>query len=171
MADVRADCVPSEVEVVWSDGGEEFNDGEYSNVCRKFGIRQDFTTAKSPGFNGVEERSLDIIEKAALVARVQAPSRGSGFHRRRGCRRRRCTGSQMPSITPPPLPTRTTNHRTRCDMVQLLRLSVMPFFVQETAVGTARQGLFPDPRVAFTSGQILITRETRCGCSRGPTRW
>ena len=73
LADVRADGVPSTVESVRSDNGGEFYGGEFASVCRQFCIKQEFTTAKSPEFNGVAERGLGIIDKAALAARIQAP--------------------------------------------------------------------------------------------------
>lgn len=73
LADVRADGVPSEVEVVRSDNGGEYSGDDFSSVCRGFNIKQEFTTAKSPEFKGVAERGLGVIEKAALAARIQAP--------------------------------------------------------------------------------------------------
>ena len=73
LADVRADGVPSRVETVRSDNGSEFYGGDFASVWRHFFIKQEYTTAKSPEFDGVAERGLGIINKAALAARIQAP--------------------------------------------------------------------------------------------------
>ncbi|CAN0489046.1 unnamed protein product, partial [Laminaria digitata] len=57
LADVRADDgVPSKVVVVRSDDGGEFRGGKFGDLCRSRGIKQEFTTADSPQFNGVAER-------------------------------------------------------------------------------------------------------------------
>lgn len=42
-----------------------------SSACRQFCIKQEFTTAKSPKINGMAERGLGIIDKAAQAARIQ----------------------------------------------------------------------------------------------------
>ena len=73
MADVRADGVPSEVEIVRSDNGGEFFGSEFGEVCKQHCIKQEFTNADSPNQNGVVERALGIIKKAGLAACIQAP--------------------------------------------------------------------------------------------------
>ena len=72
-ADVCADGVPPKVEIVRSDNGGEFFRGELGEVCKQFCIKQEFTNADSPKQNGVVERSLGIIQNAALAACTQAP--------------------------------------------------------------------------------------------------
>ena len=47
MADVRADGVPSEVEIVRSDNGGEFFGSEFGEVCKQHCIKQEFTNADS----------------------------------------------------------------------------------------------------------------------------
>ncbi|CAN0208252.1 unnamed protein product, partial [Laminaria digitata] len=73
LADVRADGVPSKVEIVRSDNGGEFFGGEFGEVCKQFCIKQEFTNADSPEQNGVVERALGIIQNAGLAACIQAP--------------------------------------------------------------------------------------------------
>ncbi|CAN0386005.1 unnamed protein product, partial [Laminaria digitata] len=73
LADVRADGVPSKVEIVRSDNGGEFFGGEFGEVCKQFCIKQEFTNADSPKQNGVVERALGIIQNAGLAACIQAP--------------------------------------------------------------------------------------------------
>ena len=73
LADVRADGVPSKVEIVRSDNGGEFFGGEFGEVCKQFCIKQEFTNADSPKQSGVVERALGIIQNAALAACIQAP--------------------------------------------------------------------------------------------------
>ena len=41
-------------------------------MCNELLIKQTFTPAYSPQYNGVAERGLGLIEEAALAARVQA---------------------------------------------------------------------------------------------------
>ena len=72
LTSVRADGVPSEVQIVRSDNGEEFFGGDFQQVCVDFMIRQEFTPSYSPEFNGVAERGLGIIDAAAMAARIQA---------------------------------------------------------------------------------------------------
>ena len=73
LADIRADGVPLEVEMVRSDYGGEFFDGDFGYVCRQYCIKQEFTNAKCPELNGVAERAFGIIQNAVLAARIQAP--------------------------------------------------------------------------------------------------
>ena len=72
LSDTRAGGVPSQVVTVRSDGGGEFCGGKFADLCRSRCIKQEFTTADSPQFNGVPERALGLIETAAMAGRVQA---------------------------------------------------------------------------------------------------
>ena len=72
IASVRADGVPSLVEIVRSDNGGEFSGGEFASVCNELLIKQEFTPAYSPQYNGVAERGFGLIEEAAMAARIQA---------------------------------------------------------------------------------------------------
>ena len=58
---------------VRSDNGGEFFGGDFGELCRKRGIKQEVTPADSPKYNGVAERALALINDAALAARLQAP--------------------------------------------------------------------------------------------------
>ena len=70
LADHRFSGTPSPLETVLrTDDAAEFRSGYFANLCRERGIRQEFTTANSPQFNGVTERGIAMIE-SALVARV-----------------------------------------------------------------------------------------------------
>ena len=71
LADLRVEGIPSEVVVVRSDNGGEFNQGEFGQLCRERSIKQEFTTADSPEYNGVAERGL--------AARIQASEFFPGF--------------------------------------------------------------------------------------------
>ena len=72
--------IPSEGIVVRSDNGSsEFNQGEFGQLCREINIKQEFTTADSPEYNGVAERRLAMIESAALAAKIQASELFPGF--------------------------------------------------------------------------------------------
>ena len=72
LASVRADGIPSLVEIVRSDNGEKFFGGEFASVCNELLIKQKFTPAYSPQYNGVAERGLGLIEEAVMAARIQA---------------------------------------------------------------------------------------------------
>ena len=72
LAEVRADGTPSAVMCVRSDNGGEFSGGKFGTVCRKRGIKQEFTSADSPKYNGVAERALALISDTALAARIPA---------------------------------------------------------------------------------------------------
>ena len=56
-------------------GGGEFSKGAFGALCTTEKIRQEFTTADSPQYNGVAERQLAIIEAASLAARIQAAAK------------------------------------------------------------------------------------------------
>ena len=61
--------------MVRSDGGGEFSKGVFGALCTTEKIRQEFTTADSPQYNGVAERQIAIIEAAGLAARIQAAAK------------------------------------------------------------------------------------------------
>ena len=69
LAEVRADGTPSTVMCVRSDNGGEFFGGEFGTLCRKRGIKQEFTPADSPKYNDVPERTLALISDTVLAAR------------------------------------------------------------------------------------------------------
>ena len=72
LANSRTDGVPSTVVIIRSDGGGEFGGGKFGDLCRSRGIKQEFTTADSPQFNGVAECALGFLETAAMAGRIQA---------------------------------------------------------------------------------------------------
>ena len=41
-------------------------------MCNELLIKQEFTPAYSPQYNGVAERGLRLIKEAAMAARIQA---------------------------------------------------------------------------------------------------
>ena len=65
-----AEIAPRKVKVVRSDGSGEFSRGAFGALCTTEKIRQEFTTADSPQYNGVAERQIAIIEAAGLAARI-----------------------------------------------------------------------------------------------------
>lgn len=73
LADVRADGLPSKVEMVRSDNGREFCGGEFGEVRKLFGVKQEFINSDSLQQDGVVERELGIIQNAGLAACTQAP--------------------------------------------------------------------------------------------------
>ena len=68
LADTRTE---GDVEVVRSDGGEEFR-GRFSQVCVDNRIKQEFTTPYTPQCNGVAEGGLALIETCQQAARIEA---------------------------------------------------------------------------------------------------
>ena len=56
LADHRFSGTPSPVETVRTDDAAEFKSGYFADLCRERGIRQEFTTANSPPFNGVAQK-------------------------------------------------------------------------------------------------------------------
>ena len=54
------------------DNGREFFGGAFGTLYRKRGIKQEFTLADSPKYNGVAERALGLVNDAAVAARIQA---------------------------------------------------------------------------------------------------
>ena len=55
LAKVRADGTPSAVMCVRSDNGADCFGEEFGTICRKRSIKQIFTSADSPKYNGVAE--------------------------------------------------------------------------------------------------------------------
>ena len=53
-----------------SNNGGEFG-GEFASVSNELLIKQEFTPAYSPQYNGVAERGLGLIEEAVMAARIQ----------------------------------------------------------------------------------------------------
>ena len=66
--------------MIKSDDGGEFSEGKFGKLCRERNIKQEFTTADSPEYNGDAERGLALIESAALAARIQASELFPGFN-------------------------------------------------------------------------------------------
>ena len=58
------------VEVVRNVGGGELTKGVFGALCTAEKIRQKFTTADFPQYNGVAERQVAIIDAAGLAARI-----------------------------------------------------------------------------------------------------
>ena len=52
--------------------GGEFFRGKFESLGNELLIKQEFTPAYSPQYNGVAERGLGIIEAAAMAARIEA---------------------------------------------------------------------------------------------------
>ena len=79
LADHRLSGTPSPVETVRTDDAAEFKSGYFADLCRERGIRQEFTTANSPQFNGVAERGIAMIESTGKAALIQAKCMFSGM--------------------------------------------------------------------------------------------
>ena len=71
LAEVRAGGAPSAVMAVRYNGREFFGRA-FGELCRTRGIKQEFTPADSPKYNGVAERALGLINDAAVAPRIQA---------------------------------------------------------------------------------------------------
>ena len=72
LAQIRADGTPSAVIAIRSDNEVKFFGDDFGKLCRKRGIKQEFTPADSPKYNGVAERALALTNETALAARIQA---------------------------------------------------------------------------------------------------
>ena len=79
FADHRFSGNPSPVESVRTDDAAESKSGYFADLCRERGIRQEFTTANSPQFNGVAEKGIAMIESTGKAALVQAKCMFSGM--------------------------------------------------------------------------------------------
>ncbi|CAB1111781.1 unnamed protein product [Ectocarpus sp. CCAP 1310/34] len=71
LADYRTKGVPCEVYIARTDGGGEFQ-GQFVEVCRIHGIKQEFTPPHTPKYNFLAKRALGLITDAALASRIQA---------------------------------------------------------------------------------------------------
>lgn len=60
--------------IIRSDNAPELMYGEFAEICRKNGIKREFTSANTPQLNGVAERGLTLIEKLAKASTFQAKS-------------------------------------------------------------------------------------------------
>ena len=72
LADHRFSGTPSPVETVRTDDAAESESGYFADLCRERGIRQEFTAANSPQFNGMAERGIAMIESTGKAALIQA---------------------------------------------------------------------------------------------------
>ena len=70
LAEARANGTSSAVMAIRSDSGGEFFGEDFGELFRKRGIKQEFTPADSPKYNGVVERALAQINDTALAARI-----------------------------------------------------------------------------------------------------
>ena len=70
-----AEIAPRKVEVVRSDGGGEFTKGVFGALHTAEIIRQEFTTADCPQYNGVAERQIAMIEAGCHAGRIQAAAK------------------------------------------------------------------------------------------------
>ena len=68
---MRADVMPSSVEIVRTDNGSEFTSGEFARVCNKLMIKREFTPPYTQ-YNGVAERVSGVIEMTGTAGRVEA---------------------------------------------------------------------------------------------------
>ncbi|CAB1112185.1 unnamed protein product [Ectocarpus sp. CCAP 1310/34] len=71
LVDYRTKEVPCEVYITRTDDGGEFQ-GQFAEVFRRHGIKQEFTPPHTPKYNDVAERALGLITDAALASRIQA---------------------------------------------------------------------------------------------------
>ncbi|CAB1099462.1 unnamed protein product [Ectocarpus sp. CCAP 1310/34] len=71
LGDDRTKGVPCEVYIAGTSGGGKFQ-GQFAEVCRRHGIKQEFTPPHTPKYNGVAERALGLITDAALASRILA---------------------------------------------------------------------------------------------------
>ena len=66
LAEVRVDGTPSAVMAIRSGNGGEFFGGDFGKLCRNRSIKQEFTPADSPKYNGVAKQALALINDTAL---------------------------------------------------------------------------------------------------------
>ena len=59
--------------IVKSDNGGELLGGDFVQLRYKRGIKQKFTPADSPKYNGVAEQALALINDTVVAARIQVP--------------------------------------------------------------------------------------------------
>ena len=65
---------PLKVAIVRTDGGGEFNSGEWTSWCTGQGIKHEFSAPYRQDQNGVAERSIGIVWKAAQAMMIKANS-------------------------------------------------------------------------------------------------
>lgn len=60
--------------IIRSDDAPELMYGQFAEICRKHGIKREFSSANTPQLNGIAERGLTLIEKVAKASTFQAKS-------------------------------------------------------------------------------------------------
>lgn len=68
LCDTRTD---GEVKNIRTDGGCKFQ-GRFQQMCDERRVKRELTTPHSPGYNGVEERGLQVVEAISRAACIQA---------------------------------------------------------------------------------------------------
>ena len=58
--------------IIRSDDAPELQYGKFAEICRKHGIKREFTSAGTPQLNGVAERGLTLVQKLAKACMYQA---------------------------------------------------------------------------------------------------
>ena len=98
-------------------------------MCNELLIKQEFTPAYSPQYDGVAERGLGLIEEAAMAARIQAKFclGMCSYLRLTDSGLRQCTGLARHLITQRALLTLTLSRRMRCGMENLVLLDRIRF--------------------------------------------
>ncbi|CAB1113285.1 unnamed protein product [Ectocarpus sp. CCAP 1310/34] len=114
LASVLADGIPSLVEIVRSDNGGEVVRGEFASVCNELLIKQEFTPAYSPQYNGVAERGgsdrlsccrrvrlafLSVLRETTRVTVIRVLTSVGTIQETRNV-----TWEALPSQLPPPQP-------------------------------------------------------------------
>ena len=103
--------------------------GEFASVCNELLIKQEFTPAYSPQYNGVAERGLGLIEEAAmrLVFRRNFCLVMCSYLRLTDSGLRQCTGLAKHLIAQRALLTLILSRRMRCGMENLVLLDSIRF--------------------------------------------
>ena len=129
LASVRADGLPSLVEIVRSHNGGEFFNGEFESACNELLIKQEFTPAYSSQCNSVAERGLGFMRKPPwrLVFRRKFCLGMCCYLRLTDSGLRQCTGLERHLITPRALQTLTRSRRMKCGMENLVMLDRIRF--------------------------------------------
>ena len=168
LSDHRFSGTPSPVETVRTGDAAEFKSVYLVDLCRERGIRQEFTTANSPQFNGVAERGTAMIESTGKAALIQAKCMfsGMGIPLSDSLWSAQAFGPVTPSA----------NLLTRCGIVELHRVR-SPFFLKPGLVKRKRTNKLepqavpcfyvgPSPnrprdsmRVIFFSGTMIDSRD------------
>lgn len=113
LADYRVKGVPCEVYIARSDNAGE-SMGKFAEVCRKHGIKQEYTPPHTPKYNGVAERGLGVITDAAMAGRIQAKELFPMHLLLRLCGPRACRVRATNLTAPRRLLTPETNPPARC---------------------------------------------------------